>query len=252
MARFIALLVACIAFASAARAETYRLQYQAEVLGGVVLGDARYEVTASATRYAVRGSLRTSAAVRIFDQTQITAASTGTITNGAISWTRYDLSHAYARKFRRIGMSRNAGAVHADVAPPYSDMGDPAASAAQQGSSYDPLSAIFVLGRQVGQARACRGAVLVFDGRQHFRLSLSARAQGTYNGGGYRGPALVCAFRYEPISGFTMSAGDRARIPLAEAWFALPSQPGFAPPLKLTVPTPVGAAQLSLSAYQAS
>ncbi|HVY85318.1 MAG TPA: DUF3108 domain-containing protein [Caulobacterales bacterium] len=251
MARVIAILLAWIAAGAAtARAETYRLQYQAEILGVVVLGEARYEVAASPQRYAVRGSLRTSGAARIFDQTQVTATTTGTISNGAIAWSRYDLSHAYARKFRRIAMTRANGAVRADIAPPYSDMGAPPATAAQQAVSYDPLTAIFVLGRQIGTARACRGAVPVFDGRQHFRLSVSPRAQGRFNGGGYNGPALVCAFRYEPIAGFSMNPAQRARIPVAEAWFALPARPGFAPPLRLTVPTPVGAAQLDLRAYQ--
>jgi hypothetical protein len=89
----------------------------------------------------------------------------------------------------------------------------------------------------------------VFDGRQHYRLAVSPRGQGNFNGGGYNGPALQCAFRYEPISGFSANF-DRSRVPVAEAWFALPAQPGFAPPLRLTVPTPLGAAQLDLRSYE--
>jgi hypothetical protein len=89
----------------------------------------------------------------------------------------------------------------------------------------------------------------VFDGRQHYRLSVSPIAQGTFNGGGYRGPALNCRFRYEAIAGFSASF-DRSSIPTADAWFALPAQPGFAAPLRLTVPTPLGAAQLDLRGYE--
>ncbi|HWA00027.1 MAG TPA: DUF3108 domain-containing protein [Caulobacterales bacterium] len=253
MKRIVAMLSAfALLGASAAHAETYRLQYEAAILGVVVLGEARYEVTASPQRYAVRGSLRTSGAARIFDQTQITATTSGAIVGGAVQWTRYDLSHAYARKFRRIAMTRGDGAVRADIAPPYRDLGQPPASAAQQAGSYDPLSAIFALGRAIGTARACRGAVLVFDGRQHFRLSVAPRAQGAFNGGGYSGPALLCSLRYEPIAGFSMTPAERARIPVAEAWFALPERSGFAAPLRLTAPTPVGPAQLDLRTYQAA
>ncbi|HYD87735.1 MAG TPA: DUF3108 domain-containing protein [Vitreimonas sp.] len=235
--------------AAPARAETYRLNYEAAVLGVVVLGAASYEVTASPTRYAVRANLRTSGLARLFDQTEITATSTGAIAGSAITWSRYDISHAYASKFRRIQMNRAGAAVTAQVTPRYGDLGAPPASAAQQGASFDPLTGVFALGREIGAARACRGAVLVFDGRQHYRLSVAPIGHGTFNGGGYRGPALNCRFRYEPIAGFSADF-ERGRVPAADAWFALPAEPGFAAPLRLTVPTPLGQAQLDLRRYE--
>jgi hypothetical protein len=225
------------------------LSYEAEVLGVVVLGSASYEVTANASRYAARANLRTSGLARLFDQTEITAASIGSLSGANIAWTRYDISHSYSSKFRRIQMNRGSAGVSAEVAPNYGDMGSPPATSAQQTGSYDPLSGVFALGRQIGAARACRGSVLVFDGRQHYRLAVAPRAQGTFNGGGYNGPALSCQFRYEPIAGFSDNF-DRARVPVAEAWFALPTEPGFAPPLRLTVPTPLGDAQLDLRSYE--
>lgn len=250
MLRLVSLVAAMfVACAAPVHAETYRLSYQAEILGNVVLGTANYEVTANADRYATRANLRTSGLARLFDQTEINATSVGSVSGGALSWSRYDISHSYASKFRRIRMDRAANGVTAAVTPVYSNQGSPAASAQQQRGSYDPLSGVFALGRQIGVARACRGAVLVYDGRQHYRLSVSPRGQGNFDGGGYSGPALNCTFRYEPIAGF--SAGfDRSRVPAADAWFALPAQPGFAPPLRLTVPTPLGSAQLDLRSYQ--
>lgn len=238
-----------IAVVAPARAETYRLNYEAAVLGVVVLGTASYEVTASPARYAVRANLRTSGLARMFDQTEITATSTGTVSGASFAWSRYDISHAYSGKFRRIQMNRAGAGVTAQIAPAYGDMGTPPATAAQQGGSYDPLTGVFALGRQIGAARACQGSVLMFDGRQHYRLSVSPISQGTFNGGGYNGPALNCRFRYEPISGFSTNV-DRGSIPTAEAWFALPAQSGFAAPLRLTVPTPLGAAQLDLRGYE--
>jgi hypothetical protein len=243
-----ALMAASVTVAPA-HAETYRLRYEAAVLGVVVLGTASYEVTASPSRYAARANLRTSGLARLFDQTEITAASTGSLAGTAISWSRYDISHAYASKFRRIQLNRAAGGVTAQIAPNYSDLGRPPATAAQQNGSFDPLTGVFALGRQIGAARSCQGSVLVFDGRQHYRLSVSPIAQGTFNGGGYQGPALNCRFRYEAIAGFSANF-DRSSIPSADAWFALPAQPGFAAPLRLTVATPLGAAQLDLRGYE--
>lgn len=233
-----------------AQAETYRLRYEAAVLGVVVLGEARYEVTATPTRYAVRANLQTSGLARMFDQTEISASSTGAISGAAMAWTRYDLSHSYANKARRIQLSRAGTAITSRINPAFGNMGAPPATTAQQASSYDPLTGLFALGRQIGVARACTGAVLVFDGRGHYRISVSARGQGEFSGGGYTGPALQCTFRYEPLAGFGLSAAERARIPMAEAWFALPPQSEFAALLRLTAPTPVGPAQLDLRAYE--
>ncbi len=249
--RVLALLVfALFAAAAPAHAETYRLRYEAAVLGVVVLGEARYEITATPTRYAVRANLQTSGLARMFDQTEISASSTGAISGAAIAWTRYDLSHAYAQKFRRIQLNRAGTTITGQITPAYGNMGTPAATTAQQANSYDPLTGMFALGRQIGAARGCTGSVLVFDGRGHYRLSVAARGQGEFNAGGYSGPAVQCTFRYEPIAGFGLTAAERARIPTAEAWFALPAQGGFAAPLRLTVPTPVGPAQLELRGYE--
>lgn len=109
-------------------------------------------------------------------------------------------------------MNRASSGVTTRISPTYGNMGEPAASTAQQRGSYDPLTGVFALGRQIGIARACQGSVLIFDGRQHYRLAVAPRSQGTFNGGGYNGPALSCQFRYEPIAGFG-SDFDRSDIP---------------------------------------
>lgn len=251
MLRFFGLMLfAFCCFATVARAETYRLSYDVAVLGVVVLGTASYDVTANESAYGVRANVRTSGLTRMFDQTEINATTAGAVSGANLAWSRYDLSHAYSGKFRRIGLVRGENGVDASITPRYGDMGQPPASAAQRRSAYDPLTAVFALGRQVGAARACRGEALVFDGRQHYRLSLSGGTQGSSSDGGYSGASLTCAFRYEPIAGFNMAAAERARIPAGELEFALPQGAIFAPPLRLSVPTPVGSATVRLSAYQ--
>lgn len=234
---------------ASARAETYQMNYEAVVLGVVTLGEADYQVTDTPTTYSVRSNLRTAGAARIFDQTEISATANGAHVGQALSWTSYSLNHSYARKNRQTRLQRSGRTVSSQITPRYGDLGVPPASPAQQAESFDPLSAVFVLGRQVGAARECRGTVLVFDGRQHYQLSVTHRANGTYDGGGYTGPAVNCFFRYTPIAGFGADF-DRSGVPLAQAWFAMPAEPGFAAPLQIIVPTPVGEAQLNLRAYR--
>ncbi|MFT3729142.1 MAG: DUF3108 domain-containing protein [Terricaulis sp.] len=244
---FGAVIVALSLMTAPASAEVYRLTYQAQVLGVVVLGTANYEVAVSGQRYALRGGVRTSGMARMFDQTQITATTTGTLAGPSILWSRFDLSHAYANKFRRVQMTHAGSQVATQIAPVFRDQGHPPASAAQRANSFDPLTAIFALGRQVAAARACNGSALVFDGRGHYRLSVTPIAQVNYNSGGYNGPALQCQFHYQPIAGFPKAP---QHVPAAQAWFAL--QPGFAAPLRIQVPTPVGIGVVQLASYQHS
>lgn len=241
-----ALAIAFAVMAAPASADVYRLTYRAQVLGGVVLGDANYEVAVAGQRYALRGGVRTSGLARIFDQTQITATTSGTLAGAHVNWARYDLSHAYAGKFRRIQMNHAGAQVTTQITPVYRTNGNPPASALQRASSYDPLSAIFVLGRQIGAAQACAGSVLVFDGRGHYRLSVSGQGRVAFNSGSYNGPALQCQFHYQPIAGFP----HPPHIPSAQVWFAL--QPGFAAPLRVQVSTPVGTGQIELASFQRS
>lgn len=248
--RFLVATVAGAMLATSAAAETFRLNYDLAVLGAVELGVASYELTSTDTNYAVRANVRTSGLARLFDQTEINAATRGALSPQGLTWSRYDISHAYAGKFRRTRLERAAGVVAGEITPTYTDMGDPPASSEHQRSSYDPLSGLFALGRQVGRARGCTGAVLVFDGRQHYRLSVSGGAQGRYENGGYRGPAVTCQFRYQPIAGFNLSADERARLPTGEIVFGLPEGALFAPPVRLSVPTPLGSAVMTLRSYQ--
>jgi hypothetical protein len=244
----LALFVLLISAASA-RAETLRLRYEAAVLNVVVLGEANYEVAATPTRYVVRGGIRTSGLARLFDQTEITATTAGVFAGDQLAWTRYDISHAYAGKFRRIQIARDAAGVRVEAAPRFGDLGQPEATPEQRAGSFDPLSGVFALGRQIANAQACRGSAPVFDGRQHYRLSVSPRGQGAFNGGGYQGPALNCTMRYEPIAGFSADF-DRSRLPTADVWFSLPARGSFAAPLRLTIQSPLGAAQLDIRGYE--
>ena len=246
------MLGALVAFGGVAFAETTRIEYSAAVLGAVEVGTVSYEVTTNEGAYSARANVRTSGLARLFDQTEITASSAGQLRQAAVAWSSYSLSHAYANKFRRVSMTRTGAGVDTAIEPRFGSMGDPPATAAQQFSAYDPLSGVFALGRQVGAAGACQGRVLVFDGRQHYELALSPMSRGSVNRGGYNGPALACAMRYRPISGFTLSAAEIARIPEGEAWFVERRDGGFAAPLRLSVNTPLGVARLDMTRYSVS
>jgi hypothetical protein len=233
-----------------ASAQGFRAEYEAAVLGQVPVGRVSIQTDAANGRYSTSAALRTSGVAALFDQTNITARASGMYGPRGVAWTAYDLSHAYARKFRRTTMRRTGGAVHAVVSPRYGDMGRPPATPREQARAFDPLSGLFVLGRLVGQSRACTGVVRIFDGRRHYRIALSPRTTGAFRGGGYDGPAVLCNLRYTPISGYDMAKERRSPIPTVQIWYTRPPTPGIAVPLRLTAPTPIGDAQLDIRSYR--
>ncbi|MBT9445600.1 MAG: DUF3108 domain-containing protein [Hyphomonadaceae bacterium] len=236
-----------------AHAQTVKIAYTASILNIVALGDAHVEATLTPRAYAARTGLRTGGLARLFDDTVISATSSGNVSGAALGWTNYALEHSFARKFRHIAMTRSASAVSASIAPRFSDMGVPPASAAEQLASHDPLTAFVAMARAVGGQGACAGTFRVFDGRQHYRLALTPKARGRYVGGGYDGDALICRLNYVPVSGFgRRTPQDNARIPEGEIWFAAPATAGFAAPLRIAAPTPAGELRIDVVSVSVS
>ncbi len=247
MRHFLFAVAALFVAGAPAHAATFELEYEASILNILTLGSLKISGTTGPSNYTAAASMQTAGAAQLFDDTRITARSSGSVANGVLGWMRYELDHAYARKSRRVTMARAASGITSRISPVYQNMGTPPASAAQQASSFDPLSALLALSTGVGRAHACAGRYLVFDGRQHYALELTPSSRGAYRGGGFDGPAIVCNISYEPISGFKpMTAQERAHIPRGQAWFAEAPTGGFAQLLRITVPTPLGEGRIDL------
>jgi hypothetical protein len=239
-------LAAALFCAAPAHAATFTIEYDASILNVVQLGKMSLSGKIAAPAYDAKASVQTAGLAALFDDTKISVSSSGAVEAQGLSWRRYDLSHAYAKKFRKIGMERTPAGVSTTITPKYNDMGTPPASDAQKKAARDPLSSLVEMGRAVGASKKCEGTYATFDGRGYYLLVLSPKGQGTYKGGGYDGAALICTLKYAPTAGFKpMSAAERAKIPQAEIWFADPVG-GFAAPLRLEVPTPVGAGRLDI------
>jgi hypothetical protein len=245
--RFGLLLIALAALGvGPARAAGFDLEYDASIQNVVNLGKITLKANVAPNGYLASATVRTAGFARLFDDTRISASVAGATTPQGLAWTSYELSHAYGKKFRSVSMRRTAAGVTASISPAYRDMGTPPASPAQQRASRDPVTTIVEMARAVAASRLCAGVYPVFDGKQYYTLALSPKGAGDYEGGGYRGPALVCTLRYKPVAGYSMSAVDIAKIPVVEIWFAT-ARPGFAIPLRIEVATPVGAARLDLA-----
>ncbi|MFZ4604248.1 MAG: DUF3108 domain-containing protein [Caulobacterales bacterium] len=254
--RIKSLIIAAMTTAAApAGAATFDATYDASILNVVTLGKLVLKGQTGASAYSAAATVQTSGVAALFDETKISAQSNGAIAGTAAQFSSYALTHQYAKpggkqKSRTVQMQRAGAGVTVTAKPNWSFLGAPPTNAAQKAASNDPLTALIAMSASVGATKTCQARLLAFDGRDHYALTLTPGGAGTYKGGGYDGKALICKLKYEPIAGGKpLSAADRAKIPVVEAWFGEPIS-GFAPLLRLEAPTPVGAARLDVASLK--
>lgn len=239
-----------------AHAERFALDYRAEVIGGLDVGTARVDIDVTDDSYLARAAVESTGVARLFDQLSLQAVASGTLTDGRLGWLRYDLDHRYARERKRrvVILRRGAdGAVAVDIRPGYRNLGDPAASDSQQRQAFDPVSALVAMAVHVRQTGGCNQSFPTFDGRYLYGLEVTApRRLARYRAGAYSGPAIRCVLRYRPIAGYAADQRARNRIPAGEIWFATGIEAPFAPPVRISLPVPVGRAVITATRLQSA
>jgi hypothetical protein len=251
--RALLLLAAAIALAaSPARAERFALEYEGAWLGVASLGTARLDVAVGDSGYDATASVRSGGLLRLFEKTDLVASSTGAVTPQGIAWRRYDLDHSYSKKRRVTSMRLGEdSAFRALITPNYSVWGTPPASDADKRASRDPLSSLVAMAVDMAKTQRCAGTYPTFDGRFRYDLVLSGGGRGRYDGGGYEGPVMKCTMRYVQVAGYDLrNENERRRLPQGEIWFALVDGANVAPPVRVTMPAPVGRATISLRKWR--
>lgn len=242
--------------ASVASAAGVQATYDASVLNVVTLGKVTLTGQTYQSTFSASASIQTAGLAALFDETRLSAQSTGSLAGPHVSFSTYSLSHTYSKpggktKSRTVMMQKSSSGVVVTARPVWSEMGSPPTSAAQKALSNDPLTALFGMSVAVGTTKTCTARFLAFDGKEHYAVTLSPGGAGVYRGGGYDGKAIICRVKYDPIAGGkTFTAADLAKIPMGEAWFGEPAANGFAPLLRVEVPTPFGAARLDVSSLK--
>lgn len=246
-------LACCLALASPAHAQRYVLDYAGSAWGLIGVGGARLEVDLQDDGdYAATGMVRSGGIAALFLRTQIDVRSAGEIEDGAVQWERYSLDHQYDGVHRYITMRPTPASVQANINPTYPDgWGDPPASDAQKRAARDPLASLIAMAADVGATRRCQGDYMTFDGRWLYRLEVRGGEQQEMQSQAYTGPALRCRVRYHPVAGFAPTdQGYRDPPPPGSVWFALLQGEDFAPPVRASMPLPLGTAQLTLRSWE--
>ncbi len=185
---------------AAASERVLAIEFAGSVLG---LRLVRAEIHADVTgdEYVARSLFRTTGLARFFEASQIEAASGGTISAHGLTPYTYAHDDQGEKKRRVISFDYRVDDVVVSVDPPFGDLGEPPASAAQRREALDPVSAMLAMAMD-GGATPCARTVPVFDSRLRYDLVFKPLGADVVRTRAYEGPAHKCEVRYTPVAGF--------------------------------------------------
>jgi uncharacterized protein DUF3108 len=227
-------------------------------LAGILVGTGAWTIEILDDQYSAAASGGTTGLLKAFSHGTGTGASQGRIVNGALVPAGYTATTSSSKKSETIRMSLAGGNVKDFVITP-----EPPVDAkrilvtdAHKRGVFDPMTGSLL--RVPGTAdplgpEACHATTGIFDGRMRYDLRLDFKRMETVKSEkGYRGPVVVCAIYFSPISGYIP---DRAAIKYLaaqrnmEVWLAPIAGTRVLVPYRLTIPTPLGTGMLEATQF---
>ncbi|RED31288.1 uncharacterized protein DUF3108 [Rhodopseudomonas thermotolerans] len=250
--------VALVAAAEPAAAQaTLDARYEAS-LAGIEVGKGAWVIQVDDNWYSASASGATSGVMQAFSSGHGRGESQGRVVNGQLVPSSYTASITGGKKTETIRITLANGNVKdssIEPEPPPDDDRIPVTDAHRRGV-IDPMTASFLRVPGTGDLlspESCRISTPIFDGRMRYDLRLEYKRTETIKAEkGYRGPALVCAVYFNPVSGYIP---DRAAIKYLikqrdmEVWLAPIAGTRVLAPYKLKIPTPLGNAVLEATQF---
>jgi hypothetical protein len=232
-------------------------RYEA-TLAGIPVGKGAWTIEISDDQFSAAASGGTAGLLKAFSGGSGTSASQGRIVNGALVPSSYVATTMTSKKSEQIRMALVNGYVKEfaiDPEPPVDADRIPVTDAQKHGV-LDPMTGAML--RVPGNSEllgpdSCHAGQAIFDGRMRYDLKLDfKRVESVRAEKGYRGPALVCAIYFSPVSGYIP---DRPVIKYLTAQRNM--EIVFVPiagtrvlvPYRMSVPTPLGTAVLEATQF---
>ena len=219
----------------AAAADRIMLRVEVFAMGGLHVATDRTTIEEKGNTYAITGDLQTRGLAGMFQEFQSKSAAHGRL--GAMarpdaynSDVRRDSGERHDKVDYRTGAAASGGST-----PPASD------GAAPTRDTVDPLTAYFLVERQLGQGGDCAMSVPVFDGRHRYNLQFTdAGEQDLAASGGqhYSGAAKACKMTRENVAGYPT---DKLEMPKhGTIWYARLAPGDLLLPVKVEMATDIG------------
>jgi hypothetical protein len=232
-------------------------QYEAS-LAGVVIGKGAWRIEIADDQYSAAAQGGSAGLLKAFSGGSGTGAVQGRVVNGQFQPTGYTATTTTSKKSETIRITLAGGVVKdssIEPEPPLDQDRIPVTDAHRRGV-IDPMTGSMLRVAGTGDPLSpdsCRTATAIFDGRMRYDLKFDfKRIENVQAEKGYRGPALVCAAYFTPLSGYI---ADRAAIKYLiaqrdmEVWLVPIAGTRVLVPFKLKIPTPIGNAVLEATRF---
>lgn len=227
-------------------------------IAGVEFGRGSIIVEANDAAYEITGMARLTGIMRAVSSAKGAAAARGAIASGRMVPRVYAMNADADGKEESARIAMASGAVkEMDVEPALKPAADrvPVTPAVLQ-SVLDPVSGAFLYVPDhvdMFSPATCARIIPVFDGRQRYDIKLSFKAVEQVQTDGYRGPALVCAARYQPVAGHRPSRYTvKYMVDNKDmfAWLVPIAGTRLLAPFKVSVGTMIGTATLEATVFK--
>lgn len=201
-------------------------------VGPAEIAKGSFDINLTKTGYSVSTNYHTSGLASALTKSVGSAASRGVVSAGSLRPLSYANIQTSGRG-RKVIMSYNGGVPSVNVTPKYSDMGSPAASAAQKAGTVDPVTGLMELALITGRDRnsPCGGTVRVFDGKRRYDISTQYVRNENVSTPAYKGTAAYCRGTYTQIAGF--KSKDGVKSVALELWLADINNAGVSIPVRM-------------------
>jgi hypothetical protein len=197
----LAAVVLTAALALPAKAETFKSEYVVS-LYGLSVAKSNFTTKVDGKAYSISGSLQSAGLAELFDDTRGTINVSGSVAKDTVQPASYAVNYTSGKKKKRTALGFARGGIVSVENSPEIKKRDPwiEVQPTHLRSVNDPLSAFLV--RAVSLETVCNNTLRIFDGEVRADLKLSPVGPGTVETAGYSGPAMTCAVRMVPISGY--------------------------------------------------
>jgi uncharacterized protein DUF3108 len=196
---------AALAWAAGAQADVLHASYRVSLIG-LPIGAVHLDADLTPTSYSIVGNAKLTGVAKLFTDARGASAGKGAIVQGHVSPASFATIAADSHMTRTIRMALADNTVTGiDISPPFQDKPDrvPLGPGDKRGV-VDPVGAVVIPAPASGpilSPAACDRTIPIFDGYTRFDITLSYVGERTASAKGYKGPVVVCAARYVPISG---------------------------------------------------
>ena len=255
---FALLVAACALWAAPAAAQgRVEARYEAS-LSGVLIGKGDWLIDVGDDQYSMTAKGASAGLLKLATTGSGTTVTQGRIVNGQPVPGSYFVKYETDKKHETIRMSLGAGGIKdltIDPEPPVNPERLPVTDAHKK-NAVDPMtgSILRVSGNGDPVSReACNAAFPIFDGRMRYDLQLEFKRMDVSRAEkGYRGPVVVCAVYFTPVSGYIPGRYTIKYLAAQrnmEVWFAPIAGTRMLVPYKMVVPTTLGTATLEATQF---